>query len=122
MKEINNMNKENYGKALKQVYMILKSMGKEIRDKIPDEMLNFIEENMDKEYFFILDENIDLEEQNFMPETLGIISLIWRDYLCSDEERERLQAEDIERQKQIEEERREKYNPDNIFKKIDENV
>ena len=35
---------------------------------------------MDKDYFFVLDENIELEEQELMDETLGIISLIWRDY------------------------------------------
>ncbi len=33
-------------------------------------MLNFIEENMDKDYFFVLDENIELEEQELMDETL----------------------------------------------------
>ena len=122
MKEIRRMNKENYKKALKQVYMILKSLGKDIIDKIPIDMLNFIEENMDKDYFFVLDENIELEEQELMDETLGIISLIWRDYLCSDEERKKLQAEDSERQKQFENEQRKKYNPDKIFKKMDENV
>jgi len=122
MKEIRRMNKENYKKALKQVYMILKSLGKDIIDKIPIDMLNFIEENMDKDYFFVLYENIELEEQELMDETLGIISLIWRDYLCSDEERKKLQAEDSERQKQFENEQRKKYNPDNIFKRMDENV
>lgn len=122
MKEIRGMNRENYKKALKQVYMILKFVGKDITDKIPIDMLNFIEENMDKDYFFVLDENIELEEQELMDETLGIISLIWRDYLCSDEERKKLQAEDSERQKQFENEQRKKYNPDNIFKRMDENV
>lgn len=114
MKEINIMNKENYGKALKEVYMILKSVGKEVRNKIPGDMLSFIEKNMDKEYFFILDEKVDLEKQAFMDETLGIISLIWRDYLCSDSERKKLQAEDIERQKK-------KYNIGNIFANRNEN-
>lgn len=121
MKEIKRMNKENYGKAFKEVYMILKSVGSEVIDKIPIDMLNFIEENMDKDYFFILDKNVALEEHNFMDETLGIISLIWRDYLCSDVEREKIQIEDIEKQIQIEKEKREKYNPDNIFLK-DENI
>lgn len=111
------MDKKNYGKAFKEVYMILKSVGKEVVDKIPTSMLNFIEDNMDKDYFFILDENIALEEQTFMDETLGIISLIWRDYLCSDEEREKIQIADRQKQIQIENEKREKYNLDNLFKK-----
>ncbi len=115
------MDKEKYNKAFKEVYMILKSFGKEMQGKIPTSLLDFIEENMDKDYFFILDDNIPLEEQSFMDETLGIISLIYRDYLCTDEEREKIKKEDEiyfkEIQTQREKELREKYNPDNIFKK-----
>lgn len=88
------MNKENYRKAFKEVYMILKSVGKEIQDKIPTSFMNFIEENMDKNYFFMLDDVIPLEEQLFMDETLGIISLIWRDYLCTNEEKEKIRKQD----------------------------
>lgn len=114
------MDKEKYSKAFKEVYMILKSVGKEVQEKIPTSLLYFIEENMDKDYFFMLDDSIPLEEQSFMDETLGIISLIWRDYLCTAEEREKIKKEDEknfkEIQNQIEKERREKYNPDDIFK------
>lgn len=115
------MDKEKYNKAFKEVYMILKSVGKEMQGKIPTNLLDFIEENMDKDYFFILDDNTPLEKQSFMDETLGIISLIYRDYLCTDEERERIKKEDEiyfkEIQTQREKELREKYNSDNIFKK-----
>lgn len=115
------MDKENYGKAFKEVYMILKSVGKEIQDKIPTNFLDFIEKNMDKDYFFMLDYSIPLEKQLFMDETLGIISLIWRDYLCTNEEREKIIQQDErnlkEIQNQIEKEYREKYNLDDIFKK-----
>ncbi len=109
------MNKENYGKAFKEVYMILKSVGEEIQYKVPTKLLEFIEENMDKDYFFILDDTISLEEQSFMDETLGIISLIWRDYLCTNEEREKITKKDEEIQNKIEKERREKYDPDDLF-------
>ena len=47
------MDKEKYNKAFKEVYMILKSFGKEMQGKIPTSLLDFIEENMDKDYFFI---------------------------------------------------------------------
>lgn len=114
------MNNKNYSKAFKEVYMILKSVGKKVQNKIPTNLLDFIEKNMDKNYFFMLDDSIPLEEQSFMDETLGIISLIWRDYLCSKEEKEKTRKQDkknfTELQKLIEKERIEKYSPDNIFK------
>lgn len=114
------MDKKNYGKAFKEVYMILKSIDDDVRKKIPIEFLTFIEENMDINYFFLLDQTIPLEEQTFMDETLGIISLIWRDYLCSDEEKKQMQMRDAQTLKdmqfQIEEDLRKKYNIDNLFR------
>ena len=44
------MAKKNYGKAFKEVYMILKSIDDDVRKKIPIEFLTFIEENMDINY------------------------------------------------------------------------
>lgn len=114
------MNKENYSKAFKEVYIILKFVGKEIQHKVPTKILKFIEENMDKDYFFMLDDTISLEEQSFMDETLGIISLIWRDYLCTNEEREKIKQKDEEMQNQMEKERIKKYNPDDLFKNREE--
>ena len=111
------MDNGKYSKAFKEVYIILKSVGKEIQEKIPTSLLVFIEENMDKDYFFILDDKIPIEEQSFMDETLGIISLIYRDYLCTDEEREKIKNKDEIYFKEKQKELNEKYNPDNIFKK-----
>ena len=67
---------EEYSKALKEVYIILKALGEEIKEKIPENVLEFIEENMDKKYFFVLDDAIALEDQDLRDETLGIISLL----------------------------------------------
>ena len=45
------------------------------------------------------------------------MALIYRDYIVSKEERTRLLAEEKEEQNRIENELREKYNPDDLFKK-----
>lgn len=111
------MNKDNYGKACKEVYIILQSLGDEIICKIPKKVIKFIEENMDKDYWFTIDSSIPIESQDFLEETLGIISLIYRDYICTPEEKEMLILQDKNRIKEAEKLLNEKYNNDNLFNK-----
>ena len=108
---------EEYSKALKEVYIILKALGEEIKEKIPENVLGFIEENMDKKYFFVLDDAIALEDQDLRDETLGIISLLWRDYICSPEEKQRLKEQDVKVKISEENKLNEKYNYDDLFNK-----
>ena len=51
-----------------------------------------------------------------MDESKIILSLIYREFLCSDEEKEILKIRDYEKLKEEEQQLREKYNPDDIFK------
>ena len=111
------MNKDNYGKACKEVYIILQSLGDEIICKIPKKVIKFIEENMDKDYWFTIDSSIPIESQDFLEETLGIISLIYRDYICTPKEKEMLILQDKNRIKEAEKLLNEKYNNDNLFNK-----
>lgn len=111
------MNKDNYGKACKEVYIILQSLGDEIICKIPKKVIKFIEENMDKDYWFTIDSSIPIESQDFLEETLGIISLIYRDYICTPEEKKMLILQDTNRIKETEKLLNEKYNNDNLFNK-----
>jgi len=67
-----------------------------------------------KEYQPIIEE--PLENYTLKDETIIILSLIYRDFLCSKEEKERLKMRDAQRMKEVEEELREKYNVDNLFK------
>lgn len=43
--------------------------------------------------------------------------MIYRDFLCSEEEKEQLKLRDVEKAREAEEEIRKKYNPEDIFKK-----
>ena len=80
---------ENNYKALKEVYVVLNNIDEEIKNKIPKEMLELIEDNMDKNYDFKLDENVRLSEQKFMDETLGLISVLYSKYICDEEEKKK---------------------------------
>ncbi len=112
---------DKYPKALKEVYVILENSEEEIKQKVPDNFLNFIMKNMEEEYNPSINFNNESWEEDIMEETQQILAIIYRDYLVNKEEREELLKQEAEEEKRIEQELREKYNPDNIFKKSNAN-
>ncbi len=108
---------DKYSRALKEVYVILENSEEKIKRKIPENFKLFVSKNMDKEYIPNISFNNEAWEDTIMEETQQILAVIYRDYLVTKEEREELLKEESEEEKRIEQELREKYNPDNIFKK-----
>lgn len=110
---------DNYPKAYKEVIEVLKYVPEESVNKIPQIMINTFKAKMDKKYNFTVDINKSFEEQNLLEETKAIFANIFRDYWATPYQRERIEAkEKYDRQKE-EEEKKVKYNSDNIFIKRD---
>ena len=107
----------NYEKAYTEILEILKYIPKEEYERIPKEKISFFEENCDKDYEFKFDINKSLDEQEFLRETNAIIVVLFRDYFATDTQKEKLQRILLENERKYQEELREKYNPDDIFKK-----
>ena len=109
--------KEEYRQAFAEVYEIFKLMPQELLDKIPENFYQMIEEERDTLYNPNIKEPI--ENQTLKNETVIILGLIYRDFLCSPEERKELKekdAKDIQKVKELmQNESRKKYNPDDIF-------
>ena len=80
---------QNLSKAFTEVYEILKVTPIELTSKIPTKFRKIIEENRDKEYRFQLEEPFN--EKDLKEETIVILGLIYRDFICSAEERDKLQ-------------------------------
>ena len=113
--------KEIYKEAFVEVSEIFKLMPKTMLNKIPSRFRQIIENEKSTTYTSNIKE--PLEQCILKEETIIILSLIYRDFLCSKEEKERLQYRDAQKIKEAEDELREKYNPDNIFKKkIEPNI
>ena len=110
--------KQEYKEAFTEVHEIIKLMPSELIDKIPIKFIEMLEEEKDREYRPNIQE--PLENQKLKNETIIILGLIYRDFLCAPEERKRLQEKDAKELKEakefLEEELRQKYNPDDIFK------
>lgn len=107
---------EIYHKAYKEVIEILKYVPQESVNKIPKTTLETFEKKMDKDYVFNIDINKSFEEQNLLEETKDIFAVIFRDYWATPYQRERIKAKEKYDRQKIEEEKANKYNPDDIFK------
>ena len=109
------MSQTKYANAYTEVYEILNCLDEEEYSKIPEELLEVFEENRNLDYEYEVNEEQNLLKQPMLKETKAILLNIFRDYLATPEQKQKikqwLQADRsyIERQKQ------EKYNS-NVFK------
>lgn len=109
------MLKQEYREAFAEVDMIFKLMPISLLNKIPTNFRNMINTEKATDYEPTISE--PFEKQEMKDETIIILGLIYRDFLCSEEERKILKEKDAEKIKQAEDELRKKYNQDNMFKK-----
>lgn len=107
---------KEFAEASAEINEIFKYLPKEEVEKIPSKLREFFKEASSKDYVTNINPDLPLDEQNIKEKTKDIIALIYRNYWCSEEERKELDQKLIENDKKFEEELREKYNPDNIFK------
>lgn len=104
-------------KVYSEVYAFLNIVSEENRNKIPKKLKEMIEEEREKEYTPSYTFEIPIEEQEISDEAIAMIALLHLNYWCEDEnEKERLNEIFNENEKKYQDELREKYNPDNLFK------
>lgn len=108
-----------FAEAYAEIDEILGVLPEEYVNKIPSKLREFFGKVKKADYIPHLDQNKPLDEQDLKPKTKTLITVLYRNYWCNDEEREELDKILIENDKKFEAEQREKYNPDNIFKKKD---
>ncbi len=105
--------KKEYEEAFYEIDEIFKIMPIDLLSKIPKEFREMISENKSKDYKIKIEE--PLEEQHLKKETIIILGLIYRDFICSAEERDKLQIQDAEEIRQIQEELNKQYDMNNVF-------
>ena len=95
---------------------ILNNASPEIINKIPQNFISFMKSIASTTYKFDYDKNKKLKEQTLKPETKGLISLVYSNYICNDKEKEEYINKCQNHLRKKEQEARKKYNPDNLFK------
>ena len=100
-----------------EVYSFINIISEEDRNKIPNKLIQMIEEERNKEYTPSYNFNIPIEEQVISDEAIAMIALLHLNYWCKDDEERKILNEFFdENETNYQAELREKYNPDNIFK------
>ena len=112
----------NYANAYTEVIEIISHFSKEDLDRIPSEKIKFYKDNMNADYKFTINPEIDLDKQNISKEANAIIVTLYRDYFATEEQKEKIQEILKLNQVKFENEKREKFKPDDIFKtKVEDN-
>ena len=114
--------KENYSKAYTEILKIIEYLPDSEYQKIPQKLIEELNENSDKEYIFDIQSEEDFEKKELLKETDYIIYVLYRNYLSDEEEREQLIQLEKKAHNDSEENKRMKYNPDDIFKNKDKKV
>ena len=108
----------NLSKAYTEVLLILSYMEQKYIDMIPKKLLELFNEEKDPNYQPDINPNTSLAEQNLQRKTLALLAMLNLNYWCKDEnEKQEMLKMYSENDKKIEAEMRERYNPDNLFKK-----
>lgn len=111
------MNDLEYSMAATEVLTVLKNFKKEDVEKISPQFLEFLKSKKLDNYKAEFDFSKPITELELRGSSKAMLGMIYRTYWCNEEEKKEydklLRKNSIEHQKQL----REKYNPDEIFKK-----
>lgn len=110
--------KNDLYKAYAEVDEILSFMEDVYIDKIPKKLRELFKNERLEDYKPNINPKIPLDEQKLQKKTFSILAMLNLNYWCEDEkEKQDLIAIYAENDRKKEEKLREKYNPDNLFKK-----
>ena len=110
------MVKTNYANAYKEVLIILDNLIKEVYDKIPKEYIDFLKANCNNDYEIYYDNSKTFEEQELLDDTKYILFGLFEKFGATELQKEKIKAFRNNYYNQLEEEKREKHNVDDIFK------
>lgn len=105
-----------YTKCLVELDEILNYLSVENLEKIPYEIRKSIKEQKDKEYIWKYDDTKELKEQELDRKTIVMLSYLNMEYLLNDEQKQFMENLHELNEQNLEKEKQERYNPNNLFK------
>ena len=107
----------------KEVLVILSYFNEDVTDKIPRNVFNKIKDiAADSKENFYIDPNKSLDEQDISEQSKDLISLIYYDYMATEEEKVEISKLWNENEKKYQQELKNKYSDYDLFKKQVKNV
>ena len=74
----------------KDTYTIIEMMDNNLKSRINPDFIRFLKENQDNSFEGTINKNIPLKEQNLREEIKIMLSLIYIDYFCEKDEKDRI--------------------------------
>lgn len=111
-----------YSNSLYQISEILKYIAPNLKSRIPKKIISYFENNKSKDFNWQIDKTVPLEEQDLLTTTKEILTVLYKDYMCDDIERVKLDKTLNENEIKYQNELREKYKSDNIFRNRQKNI
>lgn len=115
-------------KAYTQVYKLIEIMPEELKKNIPDTVILAIKNNMDNSYEFEIKDDDDIENMELLDDTEKILSVIYTDYIATEEEKKVIKNKERSILFKMENDKKEnytdeyvKFNKENKEKTIEEN-
>ena len=109
-----------YDKCLVQVDEVLNYLSEPDFEKIPDDIIEAISREKNKEYVWKYDVSKSLKEQGLDRKTIAILSYLNMEYLLNDKQKEYMMKMYKINEEKLEQIKEEKYNPNELFKNIAE--
>ena len=110
------MMRSKYSNAYAEVYEILKYLDKNEYNKIPKQIIEVINENRNKNYNYKINSKQDIMEQPMLVESKALLLNIFRDYLATPNQKNKIKIWQEKDRRIIEMKKQEKYDI-NIFEK-----
>ena len=108
-----------YANEYKEVLAVLNNLVKEDYEKIPKEYIEFFETNCNNDYDFEYDTSKSFAEQDLLDDTKYILFGLFEKFGATEMQKSKIKAFRTSYYNNLEEEKRQKYNPDDIFRKED---
>ena len=106
-----------YSEAIVEVLDILDNSEDSIVEKIPKKLIEFWQKNKSTTYKPNLDHSKSLKDMELKSKTKSLITMIYLNYLCDASEKDKIKLILKKNEEKYQQELKEKYNTDIIFKK-----
>ncbi len=106
----------NYANAYKEVLVVLDNLVDEDYEKIPNEYINFFKSNANNAYKFKYDYSKSFDEQDLLDDTKYILFGLFEKFWTTEIQKSKIKEFKKCYNEQLENEKLQKYNPDNLFK------
>ena len=103
--------------AYAEIDEILNLLEDDYRERVPKKVRDFFKEEKIKDYHPEIDIEKPLIEQNLKRETMVLLAIFNLNYWCENEEEKQRFLNELDKNEEEKKELEEKYNPDNLFKK-----